>query len=316
MKIAVLDKASLGKDTPFDKFNELGDVSIYESTTPDQIAQRCADVDCIVVNKVKITDNVLESLPKLKLICVFATGYDNIDIAAAKRHGVAVCNVPGYSTDSVALFTVATALSLYTHINEYNEFVKSGEYARLGLSNRLIPVYHELWGKIWGIIGCGSIGSAVARVAEAMGASVLVNKRTPAKNLNCVDLETLCRESDIISVHCPLTEETRGLINKNTLSIMKKGVILVNEARGAVLDEVAVADAVLNGQIGGFGCDVYTSEPFGSDHPYHKILDCKNVILTPHAAWGAYEARVRCINIICNNITSFNDGKILNRVDI
>ena len=171
-------------------------------------------------------------------------------------------------------------------------------------------------GKTWGIVGFGNIGKAVARVAESFGMRVIVNKRTPIDEYKCVDIDTLCRESDIISLHCPLNDESRNLINEKRLSMMKKSVVLVNEARGAVVDEKAVADAIKNGTIAAFGCDVYSFEPFSKEHPYTEIMNLQNVILTPHAAWGAYEARERCVNTIAKNIKSFLESKTLNRVDI
>ena len=316
MKICVLDKSSMGEDTPFDEIYKFGEVVIYDSTSANETADRVSDTDVIITNKVKITADVINSAKALKLVCVFATGFDNIDIAAAKARGVAVCNVPGYSTDSVALLTIATALSLYSHLGEYNDYVKSGEYTASGVANRLIPVFHELKGKTWGIVGYGNIGKAVGKVAEAFGMKVIVNKRTPISDAVCVDIDTLCRESDVISLHCPLNDGTRGIISKDKLALMKKTAILVNEARGAVVDENAVAEAVKNGIIGGFGCDVYTTEPFSKEHPYNEIMNMKNVILTPHAAWGAYEARVRCVSVIADNISSFISNKMLNRVDI
>ena len=316
MNICVLDRSSMGEDTPFEAIYRFGNVKIYDCTSPEEIFERTNNADVIITNKVKITSEVLKKAKNLKLICVFATGFDNIDISAAKEHGVAVCNVPGYSTDSVALLTVATALSLWSHLNDYQSYVTSGEYTSSGVANRLIPVFHELRGKSWGIVGFGNIGRAVAKVAEAFGMRVLVNKRTPISDYECVDIDTLCRESDIISLHCPLNDETRKIINSERLSLMKSEAILVNEARGAVVDEEAVADAITNNIIGGFGCDVYSKEPFPKEHPYAKIMNFKNVILTPHAAWGAYEARVRCVNTISANIQSFLDKKTLNRIDI
>ena len=315
MKIVILDKQSLGEDTPFDVLNKLGEVVFYDSSTPNEAIARAKDADVIIINKIKVTKELMESSHSLKLICVFATGYDNIDVAAARELGIGVCNVPGYSTDSVVLFTISTVLALTSHLIEYRDFVKSGEYTMGNTPNRLTPVYHDLCGKTWGIIGYGNIGRAVGRVAEAFGAKVLVNKRTPITDATVVDIDTLCRESDIITVHCPLNDESRNLIDESRLAIMKPSVILVNEARGAVLDESAVAAAVKEGRIAGFGCDVYSVEPFGTEHPYFAIKDRDNVILTPHAAWGSYEARARCIGIIADNIEAFNGGKTLNRVD-
>lgn len=316
MNICVLDKSSMGTDTPFDPIYKFGKVDIYESTSPNEAVARTKNAEIIITNKVKITDSVISEATNLKLICVFATGFDNIDLESARKHGVAVCNVPGYSTDSVTLITVSTVLALCSHLIEYNDYVTSRRYSESGVANRLVPVFHELKGKTWGIVGFGNIGKAVAKVAEAFGMKILVNKRTPIKDYECVDIETLCKESDIITLHCPLNDETRNLINEKTLSLMKKSTILVNEARGAVVDESAVAKAIAKGGIAGFGCDVYTVEPFPKNHPYNEIMTMPNVILTPHAAWGAYEARERCVITIANNIQSFLDGKTLNRVDI
>lgn len=316
MKITILDKASLGEDTPLDEFLEFGEVTVYDSTTRDQINERIADTDVIITNKVRITEDAMMAAGQLKLICVFATGYDNIDVAAAKKLGIGVCNVPGYSTESVTLYTVSTALALYTKLISYRGFVNDGSYSASGAPNRLTPVYHELLGKTWGIIGCGNIGRGVAKIAEAFGASVVFHTRTKRDGYTCVSLDELCATSDIITIHCPLTDLTREMINKDTLSKMKKNVVLVNEARGAVVDEAAVAEAVLNNGIGAYGCDVYSKEPFDKDHPYNKIKDLDNVILTPHAAWGAYEARVRCVKTICMNIKAFIEGENLNRVDL
>ncbi len=315
MKITVLDRIAMGEDTPFEVLNAFGEVLFFETTAPDKVLNHISDSDVIILNKVKITADVIENAENLKLICVFATGYDNVDLEAARKKGVAVCNVPGYSTDSVVLFTVATVLSLVSHLNEYNNFVRSGAYAASTSANKITPVFHEIKGKTWGIVGGGNIGRAVLRVAEAMGAKVIVNKRTPSSDLNCVSIEELCRESDIITLHCPLNDGTRELINREKISLMKSNVVLVNEARGAVLSERDVTDAVKEGRIGAFGCDVYSSEPFKEDHPYNEIKDRNNVILTPHAAWGAYEARERCVNIIAENIASFIQGKKTNRVD-
>ena len=316
MKITILDKIALGDDTPLEILSQYGEVTEFLTTSPDERVEHIADSEVIVLNKVKITEEVMASARCLKLICVFATGYDNIDIKAAKKYGIAVCNVPGYSTDSVVLFTVATVLSLVSHLNEYNKYVKSGKYSASSSANKITPVFHELRGQKWGIIGFGNIGKAVAKVAEALGAEILVNKRTAIDGYNCVDVDTLCKESDIITIHCPLNDQTREIINERRLALMKKSAVLVNEARGAVLNENDVANAILEKRISAFGCDVYSAEPFDTTHPYNKIKDLDNVILTPHAAWGAYEARERCIKTIASNIASFISGGTLNRVDI
>lgn len=316
MKIKILDSLSLGADTPIEKLGELGELAVYPSSNPEEVIERCLDAEVVVINKIKITREVIYSAKKLKLVCVFATGYDNIDLEAARERGVAVCNVPGYSSDSVALITAATVLSLVTHIREYNDYVVSGDYTRSGVPNKLTPVFHELGGKVWGIVGYGGIGRAVANIAKAFGVEIIVNKRVPCDEVECVDIDTLCKRADIITLHCPLNDETKHLINDQRLSLMKSTAIIVNEARGAVVCENDVAEAIINGKIAGFGCDVYSTEPFAENHPYNKIKDLPNVLLTPHCAWGSYEARERCLNIICENIKSFYGGELKNRVDI
>lgn len=316
MKIVVLDRESLGMDTPISRLSKLGELVVYDATSPAEVCERVSDADVILINKVKITADVIASAKNLKLICIFATGYDNIDVKSAKEHGVAVCNVPGYSTASVTATTVATVLSLLTNLREYNNYVVSGEYSESGRPNLLTPVFHDMTDKVWGIVGCGDIGSSVARVAEAFGARIVTHQRHKHPIYETVSLRELCSVSDIITVHCPLTAETRGMIDTSCIGIMKSNAIVVNSARGAVFDEAAVAEAVATGKIAAFGCDVYSVEPFGKDHPFYNIKGLSNVILTPHFAWGSYEARCNCLNIIFNNISSFFDSKILNRVDI
>ena len=264
MKITVLDRASMGTDLSFSSLEQLGNVEIFEATTNDQIYERCAESDVLVFNKVKITRDLMQKCRNLKLLCVFATGYDNIDIAAARDFGIAACNVPAYSTDSVTLCTIANVLYLYTHLKEYNEHVISGKYTEEGKANALTPIYHEISGKTWGIVGYGNIGKSVAKVAKALGANVIVNKRTPVDDAECVDIKTLCQNSDIITVHCPLNDETRGLINKKMIDLMKPSAIVVNEARGAVIDENAIAEAIIDKKIAAFGSDVFSTEPFDS----------------------------------------------------
>ena len=316
MKIKVLDVDTMGRDINFDMLKGLGELELIGFTSKDDVISVIADANAIVINKIKITKEVLEACPDLKLICVFATGYDNIDINAAREKGVAVCNVPAYSTDSVMLFCVTAALSLVSRMNEYRAFVSSGEYTALGMPNAITPVFHEIKGLTWGIVGYGNIGRRVGEVARVLGANVIVNKRTPTEGVECVDIDELISRADIITLNCPLNEETRGLISRERISKMKKNAILVNVARGAVTDEEAIADAILEGKIAGFATDVYSKEPFDKESPMMKLLKCQNVILTPHAAWAAYEARSRCLEIIYNNIKAFSEGKIQNRVDI
>ena len=315
MKITVLDAATLGADIDLSPLHRQGDVTVWENTAPDQIAGRIAQTEVIVSNKVKLTAQVLANAPALKLICLAATGYDCVDISYCAAHGIGVCNVPGYSTQSVAQLTVAMVLELVNHLRVYRDYVHSGAYSRSGVANALTPVWQELYGKTWGIIGGGNIGRQVAKIAEAFGCRVLMCRRKTDETYENVSLDELCERADIISVHVPLTDETRGMIGKAQLQRMKPGAILVNVARGAVADEQALADAVLEGKLGGLGVDVYSTEPFGPEHPFNAILDRSNVCLTPHTAWGAIETRNRCIAMVADNIDAFSKGLNRNRVE-
>ena len=314
MKIVILDAKTLGEDLDLSAAERFGEVCIYPNSTESEVAQRVTDADVVIINKIKMNEKVLKNAKNLKLICVAATGFDNIDTEYCKEKGIHVANVPAYSTNSVAQVTVSMACSLMTHLEEYHGFVKSGEYMTSDSANRLVPVYREMNGLTWGIVGYGNIGRAVGRIAEAFGCRVIVNKRTKIDGVECVDLDTLMRESDIISVNCPLNDSTRGMIGKSELSLMKKSAIIINVARGGVWDEKEVADAVLEGRIGGVGCDVFTAEPFRVGHPFEKIKDLDNVILTPHMAWGSFESRTRCFGVIISNIEEFFSGNGQNLV--
>lgn len=316
MKITVLDSATLGEDLDLSPLSEVMETEIYKNTAPSEVEERIAESDVVIINKIKLNQTNLSGAKKLKLICIAATGFDNIDIEYCKQNNIAVCNVVGYSSQSVAQVTVATALSLACHLNEHTEMVRSGRYTASGVANSLTPVYHEIAGKTWGIVGYGNIGKQVGRVADAIGCRVIYNKRTPDGNDNCVSLETLCKESDIISIHTPLSPSTRGIISREMITLMKNDAIVVNAARGAVTDEGALALAIKEGRIGALGSDVYSVEPFGEDHPFYEIKELPNVCLTPHMAWGAYESRVRCLNEIILNIKAFLGGEIRCRLDI
>lgn len=314
MKIAVLDAATLGDDIDLSLFNDLGEVSIYPLTEKRDIASRIADCDVCIINKVKLNREVLEDAASLKLICVAATGYDNIDTEYCADRGIAVCNVAGYSANSVSQLTLAMVLSASVNLPVFRAAVADGSYSKGSVQNILTPVYHELAGRVWGIVGFGGIGRRVAAAAEALGCRVVVNKRTPVPDAVCLSLDELLSVSDIVTVHVPLTDETRGMIGERELRLMKQGAFLVNVARGAVLDEEAVADAVESGKLGFFGCDVYSQEPMPESHPFRRIKSRPDVCLTPHMAWGAYESRLRCMEEIKLNIISFRNGKKRNRI--
>ena len=316
MKITLLDAATLGYDMDFDKLGRFGELEVYQTTPSDKIEERISNSDIVIVNKVRLDGAVLKNARRVRLICEAATGYDNIDIEWCAAHGIAVSNVVGYSSDSVAQMTVATVLSLVSHLNEYSNFVSDGSYSRSGVATRISPTYREISGSVWGIVGYGNIGRRVAEVAKALGCQVIVCKNTPVEGIECVDINELCKRSDIITLHTPLNDSTRGLIGREQIGLMKKTAIVVNESRGAVVDEETLAEAVKDGRIAGLGSDVYSVEPFSESHPYYEIKDRENVCFTPHMAWGAYEARERCLNEISKNILAFINGNRRNRVEL
>lgn len=313
MKIVVLDALAMGRDLDFTPLSNLGELTVHPATAPEEVLSHAQGAEVLVLNKVKLNSTNLPELNSLKLICLTATGYDNVDVSCCRERGIGVANVRGYSTDSVAQLTLACALSLYTHLPAYRTHVTSGAYSAGTSPNCLEPTYHEIAGKTWGIVGLGNVGLRVAHVAEALGCRVIAYTRTPKPDYPCVGLDELCASSDIISLHTPLTEQTCGLIGAREIALMRKGTLLINEARGAVVDEAAVAQAVLRGQIS-FASDVYSSEPFSPDHPFYAILGCENVCLTPHMAWGAYEARVRCLGEVAENIRAYAAGESRSRI--
>jgi glycerate dehydrogenase len=315
MTIVILDYATLGYDLDLTPAERFGKVVKYENSTIEEASERVAEADVIIVNKIKMNEAVLKNATKLKLICETATGYDNIDLDYCTKKGILVSNTPAYSSQCVAQVTVSMVCSLATHLKEYRECVASGKYTADGVPNSLVPIYHELCGKTWGIIGYGNIGKAVGKIADAFGCKVIVNKRTPVPECECVSIDELISRSDIISIHCPLNENTRNLIDVRELSMMKKDAILVNVARGGVWNEEAVANAILNGKIGAIGCDVFTKEPFDKSHPFYKIKDFDNVLLTPHMAWGSFESRTRCYATVISNIEAYLKGEPTNIVN-
>ena len=316
INIAVLDASTLGGDLSLKPLDAVGNVTVYQSLSGRELIEVLKNAEAVIVNKIKLNESNLKYAENLKLICVAATGYDNIDVEYCRIRGIGVCNVVGYSSNSVAQVTLAMALSLYTNIPQFTDFVKSGEYTKSGTANRLTPVYHEISGKTWGILGFGNIGRRTAHAAEALGCKIIVCARSEKPGFENVGIDELCRRSDILSVHTPLTNDTFHIINRERLKLMKNTAILINVARGAVTDENALAEAVKKGEIGGIGIDVYDGEPLSETNPLYEIKDFDNVCLTPHMAWGAYEARVRCLNEMTENIKSFLCGGTRNRVDL
>ena len=314
MKIVVLDAATMGADLDFSPLYAFGEVEVYQHTSHEEVPARIADADVLILNKTRLGKQNLGGAKRPLLIAITATGFDNVDVDYCREQGIAVTNVAGYSTNSVAQLTLATVLSLACHLRTYNDYVASGAYTESGCFNLLAPAYHELAGKTWGIVGLGNIGMKVARVAEALGCHVIAYTRTPKAEYPCVSLEELCKSADIITLHTPLNDGTRGLMGEQEIALMKDGVILVNEARGAVVDEAAVADAVKKNKVL-FGSDVYSAEPFPANSPIYCIRENPRVCLTPHMAWGSVEARKRCLDEVCQNILAYFEGVRRNRVD-
>jgi glycerate dehydrogenase len=318
-RVVFLDAATYG-DMSLQRFTDRWDCTIHQVTNPDETMQRLAAHSVAVTNKVAIDCPVLSSpeAKDLKLIAVAATGTDIIDRGEATKRGVKVCNVPGYATQSVAQFTMALILELATRAGKYVGAVKSGEWQKSLVFSVLTYPTIELRGKKLGIVGYGNIGRAVAQMARGFRMDVLVAARPGSKGLiptDRVSLEQLFRDADVVSLHCPLAAETRNLINAQTLSLMKPTAFLVNTARGALVDENALIDALRNSRIAAAALDVITKEPPPADHPIIRAAhELDNLMVTPHTAWSARETRERLLEEVEENISSFLSGKPRNIV--
>ena len=319
MKIVVLERNSVGPDISVDSIGGLGDVTFYNNTvTIDEVRERVKDADIIVCNKSPMREESLKDAPNVKLICEFATGYDNVDVDYCRKRGIDVCNVVNYSTEMVAQHTFTLALALSQSLPHYDEYVKSGEYsAQDRFSNFDVPFY-ELAGKTWGIVGMGNIGRRVARIAESFGCKVIfhsVTGKSTVTEYEKVDKDTLLRSSDFLSLHCPLSPLTRDFINADELKAMKSSAYLINVARGPVVSNPALYDALVNEEIAGAGLDVLEKEPLELSNPLSKFKDSNRLIITPHLAWGSVEARERCVKGVCDNIRAFQSGSPIHVVN-
>lgn len=320
MKIVVLERNSVGTDVSVDCFNDFGEVELYRNTvTTEEVAERVKDADIIVANKSPMNEASLKDAKNVKLICEFATGYDNCDLEYLKSRNIPVCNVRGYSTDMVAQHTFTLALALSQKLHHYDEYVKSGEYsAQDRFSNFEVPFY-ELAGKTWGIVGMGNIGQKVAQIATAFGCKVIFHSVTGKSKITeypQVDKETLLKESDFLSLHCPLSDLTRDFIDAEAMKKMKNSAIIVNVARGPVVNNPDLYDALVNNEIAAAGLDVLEKEPLQVTNPLYNFKDSDRLIITPHLAWGSVEARNRCVEGVYNNIKAFIDGNPINVVNI
>lgn len=315
MKILVLEKNTISPndDISFEPIKLLGDVQIYDMLPDMPLETVVCDADAVICNKAKFTSSVIEKCPNLKYIGLWATGYDNVDIAAAKKNNLVVCNCPGYSTMSVAQHTFSMILNLASNMISYDKSVANGDWKNSPMFTYLTYPIIEIYNKNLGIIGYGSIGKAVAKIGVAFGMNPIIYTRTQPKDCpyEVTDLDTLLRKSDFVTLHCPLTEDTNKLINTEALSKMKKTAFLINTSRGGVIDENALAEALHNGSIAGAGIDVLSSEPMSQNHPYFNAPNC---IITPHIAWASLEARKRLFDIVTNNLQAFLNNSPINNV--
>lgn len=317
-KIVVLDGKTLG-NVDYIKLNEFGQVIYYDLTLKEEVAERIKDANIVVTNKVVLNRESLKNADELELICEAATGYNNIDIEYARERKIAVTNVTGYSTTTVAQHTFAMLLHLYDKINYFDNYIKSGEYSKSSMFTNLDVQYKDLCGKVWGIIGLGSIGKRVAKIAQAFGARV-VYYSTSGKNADSdyarVEFDSLLKQSDVISIHAPLNEKTQGLINYEAFTKMKKEAVIINVARGPIIVDEDLARAIDEDIIGGAALDVFKVEPIPVDNPLLNIKNKDKIILTPHIAWASEEARNRLFTDLLENINAYNRKEIRNRVEL
>lgn len=318
MKIVVLDGYALNPgDLSWDGIRQFGDVTIYDRTPNDLIVERIGDAQIILLNKTPITADTLEKCPSVKLICVLATGYNVVDCDAAKARGIPVCNVPAYGTAAVSQFTFALLLELCHHVGHHSQSVHAGNWCRNTDFCYWDTPQMELAGKTMGIIGFGRIGRAVGTIAKAFGMRVIAYNRSQCIEGEAigeyVDLDTLLKTADVISLHCPLTPVTENIINRENLSKMKDGAILINTARGQLVDEAALAEALQSGKLRGAAVDVVTKEPMLEGNP---LLDAPNCVITPHMAWAPVESRQRIMDCTVRSITSYLDGHPANTVNM
>ncbi len=317
MNIVVLDGATLNPgDNPWDEVARLGEIKVFDNTSPEQTVERSQAADIVVTNKVVIDGSVLSQLPKLKFIAVTATGYNVVDVAAAAQRGIPVSNIPVYSTDSVSQHVFAGLLCFLHRPEMHHQMIQAGKWQESGNFSFWKSPLFELAGKTMGIVGWGRIGQSTAKLAAAFKMRVVANSRTEKPvsgfpGFQWLSIEDLCAQADVISLHCPQTDSNTGLINRNLISSMKPNAILINTARGGLVNEADLAEALNEGQIAGAILDVVSAEPITSDNP---LLSAQNCLLTPHMAWATIEARKRAMTTTAENISAFLSGCPVNTV--
>ena len=317
MKIVILEADSLGEDMVFTPFHKLGDVVIYPATLAEDMPERVADADVIIANKVPICEKTIGEAKNLKLVCVTATGINNLDLDYLRSRGIAAYNVAGYSTNAVAQHTFALLFYVMEKLNYYDRYVKSGEYARGSTFSHFGKSFYELDQKTWGIIGLGAIGRKVAEIASVFGCNVICYSASGSKYdspYEQVDFDELLSRSDILSVHAPLNAYTENLMTLDAFKKMKKSAIFINVARGAIVNEEDLYTALSEDIIAGAALDVVCKEPMDPENPLLKIQDSNKLIITPHIAWAAKETRFRVVDEVAKNIEGFFNGETKNRV--
>lgn len=316
MKIAVLDWATMtiNNDISSLPLTKYGEVNVYQSTLPEQTIEHIGNAEVVLCNKVLITKEVMEKCPDIRYIGLFATGFNNVDIEYAKSKNITVCNAGQYSTDAVAQQVFAYILDYSNRICDYDNAVKNGEWEKSPCFSYFPIPTTELNGKTLSIIGYGSIGKRVAEIGNAFGMSIIVSTRTIPENCpyEVTDIETAVKKADFLTFHCPLTDKTNGIVNKDLLDIMKKTAVLINTSRGGVVNENDLAYALNNGKIAYAYLDVLEKEPMSPDTPLKSAANCK---ITPHTAWASYETRKRLFNIVCDNIEKWQNGTPQNKVN-
>ena len=316
MKIAVLDwdTVSVDGDISCSEIEKFGEVKFFPLTKPEETVKNISDSEIVLCNKVLITREVIDKCPNIKYIGVFATGFNNIDIEYAREKNITVCNAGSYSTDAVAQQVFAYILDRFSRIRDYDTAVKNNEWINSPTFSYFPIPTAELSGKNLSIIGYGSIGKKVAETGRAFGMNIIISTRTKPENCpyEVTDVSTAVKKADILTFHCPLTEKTKGMINKDLLNLMKPSATLINTSRGGVVNEYDLADALNNNRISFAYLDVLEKEPMSPDTP---LKNAKNCIITPHTAWAARETRERLVNIVCDNIKSWLDGKPKNKVN-
>lgn len=317
MKIVVTDGFAVNPgDLSWDYLSKFGEYKVYDKITDDEAPDAIGDADIVFTNRVKIGKAVIDKCINLKYVSALGTGYDMIDVDTCRKYGIEICNVPGYSTASVAQHAFSLLLANAFDMEGYRNMVKDGKWTGIPGFQYQNSRFIELEGKTAGVYGCGAIGMRFAKICQAFGMRVLATRRSKTdgeiEGIPFVPAEQVVRESDYLSLHCPLTDETRGMVNADFLSKMKDGAVLINTSRGAVLNEANVADALKSGKLSGAGLDVLAKEPADPNNP---LLSAPNTVITPHCAWTSREARTRLMQILDDNLTSFvNTGKGINRV--